>query len=259
MLVIFAILRTDDCVTGISFQEVFIAKLMWQGSHSSWKIIEFFQALSVGTLCGEFQQYLSFWVYNVGKCMDSVSFYCFQLQLNGMQTFHYGIVQNRTHVVRWLYSAGPYIIHSTTIRDHFVYAPSQWEATLQCNVIPHWLGACTKWSLCCSNWGRTSCYIRLWTHKTPHSSPSQASYGVSIVKIWGENCLCYNGTTLCRYAQDTSILLDISFAWQLFDLAYHKISNIRCSISENLSDCCRILQLPVANPLKPGVKLRMEM
>ena len=32
-------------------------------------------------------------------------------------------------------------------RDHFVHAPKQWETTLQCNVVSHWLGACTKWSL----------------------------------------------------------------------------------------------------------------
>ena len=32
-------------------------------------------------------------------------------------------------------------------RDHFVYAPSQWETTLQCNVVSHWLGTCTEWSL----------------------------------------------------------------------------------------------------------------
>ena len=34
-----------------------------------------------------------------------------------------------------------------TIRDHFVYASSQWETTLQCNVVSHWLDAYTKWSL----------------------------------------------------------------------------------------------------------------
>ena len=28
-----------------------------------------------------------------------------------------------------------------------LYAPSQWETTLQCNVVSHWLGAYTKWSL----------------------------------------------------------------------------------------------------------------
>ena len=31
-------------------------------------------------------------------------------------------------------------------RDHFVFAPSQWETTLHCNVVSHWLGANTKWS-----------------------------------------------------------------------------------------------------------------
>ena len=29
-----------------------------------------------------------------------------------------------------------------------VHAPSQWETTLQCNVVSHWLGAFTKWSPC---------------------------------------------------------------------------------------------------------------
>ena len=33
------------------------------------------------------------------------------------------------------------------IKVHFVYAPSQWETALQCNVISHWLSAHTKWSL----------------------------------------------------------------------------------------------------------------
>ena len=32
-------------------------------------------------------------------------------------------------------------------RDPFMYAPSQWEMTLHCNVISHWLGISTKRSL----------------------------------------------------------------------------------------------------------------
>ena len=32
-------------------------------------------------------------------------------------------------------------------RDHFVYAPSQWETMLQCNVVCHWLSTYAKWSL----------------------------------------------------------------------------------------------------------------
>ena len=31
--------------------------------------------------------------------------------------------------------------------DHFVYVCSQWEMTLHCDVISHWLGTYTKWSL----------------------------------------------------------------------------------------------------------------
>ena len=31
-------------------------------------------------------------------------------------------------------------------RDHFVYAPNQWETTLHCNVTSDWLGAYTKWA-----------------------------------------------------------------------------------------------------------------
>ena len=35
----------------------------------------------------------------------------------------------------------------TMFRDHPVFAPSQWETTLQCNTICHWLSAYTDWSL----------------------------------------------------------------------------------------------------------------
>ena len=38
------------------------------------------------------------------------------------------------------------VLNLTLHREHFVYAPSQWQ-TLHCNIISHWLGTCTKWSL----------------------------------------------------------------------------------------------------------------
>ena len=38
-------------------------------------------------------------------------------------------------------------ILSLGCRDQFVNAPSQWETTLQCNVVSYWLGAYTQWSL----------------------------------------------------------------------------------------------------------------
>ena len=42
-------------------------------------------------------------------------------------------------------------------------------------------------------------------------------------------------------------------------IKYHKISNIRHIISQNLNDCRLVLQMPLANPLKPGVKFGMKM
>ena len=33
------------------------------------------------------------------------------------------------------------------VRDHSMYAPSQWEMALHCNAISHWLGAYSEWSL----------------------------------------------------------------------------------------------------------------
>ena len=33
------------------------------------------------------------------------------------------------------------------VKDDFVFAPSEWETTLQCNVVSHWLGACTTSSM----------------------------------------------------------------------------------------------------------------
>ena len=43
---------------------------------------------------------------------------------------------------RWCYT-----VTSSLIEDHSVYEPSQWEMALHYNVISHWLGANTEWSL----------------------------------------------------------------------------------------------------------------
>ena len=37
--------------------------------------------------------------------------------------------------------------HNWMSRDHCVYVSSQWETTLHCNVVSHWVGAFTEWSL----------------------------------------------------------------------------------------------------------------
>ena len=57
---------------------------------------------------------------------------------------------SRLSRVHNLISSSFHIVFNVVIyysRDYFVNAPSQWEMTLQCNIISHWLGAYTKWSL----------------------------------------------------------------------------------------------------------------
>ena len=57
--------------------------------------------------------------------------------------------------LKMIYSALCYIIDT---RDNFVYAPDQWENTLHCNVVSHWLVAYTKWFQYCVRYFHTSWY-----------------------------------------------------------------------------------------------------
>ena len=85
-------------------------------------------------------------------------------------------VFNLLHRLKNISAWNEYDMH---FRNHFLYAPSQWE-TLHCNTISHWLGACTKWSLafcCCPS---IPCYI--WV-------PSYERHGVSI--HWQLYCLLF--------------------------------------------------------------------
>ena len=53
-------------------------------------------------------------------------------------------------------------------RDHYVCAPSQWETALQCNAVPHWLGAYTKWVLyrVVNSVGTLNLWHVYWCHGT---------------------------------------------------------------------------------------------
>ena len=53
-------------------------------------------------------------------------------------------------------------------RDPFVYGLSQWETTLQCNDVSHWLSPCIKWSLYCSH---SVFYVSLCTPSRDDLSP----------------------------------------------------------------------------------------
>ena len=54
-----------------------------------------------------------------------------------------------------------YAMTAYVCRDHFVYVHSQWEMMLQCNIISHWLGTCTKWSLYLVSWHVQNCDLLL--------------------------------------------------------------------------------------------------
>ena len=59
------------------------------------------------------------------------------------------------------YLCGCHIDHPSH-RDHFVFAPSQWETTLHCYVVSHWLGAYTKLPLLTQYHSSSLSAIILW-------------------------------------------------------------------------------------------------
>ena len=65
-----------------------------------------------------------------------------------LETWRYMLKAAWNKIMTWSMTALIFInCYNDTYIDHFVYAPSQWEMPLQCNVIYHWLDAYTKWSL----------------------------------------------------------------------------------------------------------------
>ena len=63
---------------------------------------------------------------------------------NGNGYINFSVIKLLFLIKNLKFQSGFFVV---IIRDYFVYAPSQWETTLQCNVVSHWLGAHTKWSL----------------------------------------------------------------------------------------------------------------
>ena len=52
----------------------------------------------------------------------------------------------------WVNSYGISLVALSFSRGHFVNAPSQWEMTLHCNVVSHWLGVYTQNDPCLGSW-----------------------------------------------------------------------------------------------------------
>ena len=114
------------------------------------------------------------------------------------------------------------ILHSRIV---FVHAPHQWEMTLQCNVISHWLGAYTKMILaqlikmtsksCKNQWQKTSIMANMsrvmaaqkWTHHAPHIKAwgqVHHSYGNGLLPAWHQNITWVNANLLSIWPSGTN-------------------------------------------------------
>ena len=92
----------------------------------------------------------------------------------------------------------------------------------------------------------------------PHMGPMLAPWtllsGCSLV---GNKAVLPNVVHTQNYAH--SLCLVAGYNELILFMNYHQTSNIRHNKSPNLDISCLILQLPLPNPLKPGVKSRMKM
>ena len=69
-------------------------------------------------------------------------------------------------------------LSQTGFRDHFVYVLSQWKMMLQCNIISHWLGAFTKWSLF------FPCSAQIWQRSGMWVGMDSELCGISLSNLW---------------------------------------------------------------------------
>ena len=84
-----------------------------------------------------------------------------------------------------VYACSKYLVLTTKVsfhRDNFVNALSQWETTLLCNIVSHWQGAYTKWSLFQSN-GDRRIWVTPWSHWW---------YGISLLHGWAMDELLWD-------------------------------------------------------------------
>ena len=71
---------------------------------------------------------------------------CVHVMVGHPKNKHLDHLSLQTEWGRWGVGVGGMgAVGLTLCRDHFVCAPSQWEMTLRCNVVSHWLGAHMKW------------------------------------------------------------------------------------------------------------------
>ena len=152
-------------------------------------------------------------------------------------------------------------------RIFFVYAPSQWETTLQYNVVSHWLGAFTKWSLHIMGSVRERfikiiSYIKQGYKKTIPLWHKRTRY-MGVVFSWQQRTrlwikAIYGKGDHVQHARISSELLPahvIAFGWSASDENMHMANNyLKPRRDPNFDDyLCRLnmLQLYIFYPRSP--------
>ena len=140
---------------------------------------------------------------------------------------------------------------TTGTRDQSVCAPSQWETTLQCNVVSHWLAANTKWSLN-RHWKRHVILTKFsslvatdvnvsfwhnfyhWLHWPLSKWQCLVQAAMKILSKWWHFCFRCVGTIYEVYPMNLNLLYFILLGlnYQLL-LNYCQVSNIRRTVAGN--------------------------
>ena len=123
--------------------------------------------------------------------------------------------------------AAVHLISLVNGRDHFVYAPSQWETVLQCNV-SHCLGAFTEWSL---QW---SWQLDELLHKFTDDQCT----------VWATDC---SGTL--HWTNQSKRLIEFWFTYPLCSKSTSQIDGLVQKRHNSIADALE-LRLSCTNPLR---------
>ena len=152
-------------------------------------------------------------------CRQSPSHYLSQCWLRSMSP--YGTIRPqwvKSHIL----TAIPLLSHLSsmytyTYRDQSRYARSQWEASLQCNNVSHWLGAYLDWSLhihlkifllTCSFSMIRICSAKDWMSLVGFKTASWVNNALRLtLRGWSlaSRSFCCSGTILLRLKKNSTV------------------------------------------------------
>ena len=129
-------------------------------------------------------------------------------------------------------------MHLLILRDYSAYRLSQWEMTLQCNVISYWLNPCAECSMIfmCASWLRhvniiSSTQYFISSHIIEHPEPC---CGFKSMLIWRvetkyQNCKLHQ---LLSYLGRQASCFDKPFEYFVLICSWHQTTSISQIVSE---------------------------